>query len=653
MEVVNPIVARWRKEGLEDPVSLWARAAEQAFWFRAWDDPFVWEPPTFRWFVGGLTNLSYAALDRHVSAGQGGRAALIAETEWGERRTFTYAQLWRFVRRLAASFRGLGIRRGDRIGIYMPTCPEAIALMLAATRIGAIHIVVFAGFGAGALADRLSMAGARAVFTADVTWRRGREVRLKEIVDQALASGIPSVEHVVVLRRGPNEPPMTPGRDRWWDDFVALGNGQDDRYEVMESNEPAFILATSGTTAKPKLAIHTHGPYQVGITSTGRWCHGLRAGDVWWATSDIGWIVGHSYIVYAPLLLGATTIAFEGALDHPSPETPYRIIEENGVTGIFTSPTAVRLLMKYGTEPARRYDLSSVERIVCAGEVLNPPAWEWLQKDVFQNRIPVIDHWWQTETGGPVVGNPCGIALLPIKPGSASLPLPGMDVAVVRPEDGTPCQPGERGVVVIRRPFPGLTPGLWDEPERYARDYWQRIPGLYFTGDAASVDEDGYLWFAGRADEIIKIADHRIGTIEVESAFLRHPAVAEAGVTGRPDPLRGEVISAFITLKQGYQPTPELERELIETVRRELGPVAVIGELNFVRALPKTRSGKIMRRVLRAVILDRDPGDISTIEEEGSVEEARAAWLQLKEMLHVGVYLEQPQPTGVDASGGN
>ncbi|MCX2727612.1 acetate--CoA ligase [Thermomicrobium sp. 4228-Ro] len=648
MQVVNPIVSHWRQQGLDDPVSFWARAAEKAFWFRTWDEPFVWEPPTFRWFVGGQTNLSYAALDRHVHAGRGGQAALIAETEWGERRTYTYAQLWRLVRRIAAALHGLGIQRGDRIGIYMPTCPEAIALMLAATRIGAIHIVVFAGFGAGALADRLGMAGARAVFTADVTWRRGREVRLKEIVDQALASGLPSVERVVVLRRGASEPPMTAGRDIWWDDFLSLADGQSDSHEVMESNEPAFILATSGTTAKPKLAIHTHGPYQVGITSTGQWCHGLRAGDVWWATSDIGWIVGHSYIVYAPLLLGATTIAFEGALDHPSPETPYRIIEENGITGIFTSPTAVRLLMKYGSEPARKYDLSSVERVVCAGEVLNPPAWEWLQKDVFHDRIPVIDHWWQTETAGPVVGNPYGIAMLPIKPGSASLPLPGMDVAVVRPEDGTPCRPGERGVVIIRRPFPGLTPGLWGEPERYARDYWQRIPGVYFTGDAASVDEDGYFWFAGRADEIIKIADHRIGTIEVESAFLRHPAVAEAGVTGRPDPLRGEVISAFITLKQGYEPSPELERELIETVRRELGPVAVIGEINFVRALPKTRSGKIMRRVLKAVILDRDPGDISTIEEEGSVEEARAAWLQLKEMLRVGVYLDQPQPSGVE-----
>lgn len=649
MQVINPIVASWRQAGLEDPVGFWARAAERLFWFRKWDEPFIWEPPTFRWFIGGRTNLSYAALDRHIAAGRGGHAALIAETEWGERRTFTYGQLWHLVRTIAAALRALGIQKGDRIGIYMPTCPEAIALMLAATRIGAIHIVVFAGFGAGALADRLSMAGARVLFTTDLTWRRGREVRLKEIVDQALATDVPSVERVIVLKRGHTEPPMTEGRDHYWDEFLAGATRGDDHYQVMESNEPAFILATSGTTAKPKLAIHTHGPYQVGICSTAEWCFGLHAQDVWWSTSDIGWIVGHSYIVYAPLVLGATTVAFEGALDYPSAETPYRIIEENGVTGIFTSPTGVRLLMKYGTEPARRHDLSSVKRIVCAGEVLNPPAWEWLQKEVFENRIPVIDHWWQTETGGPVVGNPYGLAMLPIKPGSASLPLPGMDVSVVRPEDGTPCQPGERGVVVIRRPFPGLTAGLWGEPERYARDYWQRIPGVYFTGDAASVDEDGYFWFAGRADEIIKIADHRIGTIEVESAFLRHPAVAEAGVTGRPDPLRGEVISAFITLKQGYEPSPELERELLETVRRELGPVAVVGELNFVRALPKTRSGKIMRRVLKAVILDRDPGDISTIEEEGSVEEARAAWLQLKEMLRVGVYLEaEPIRSGDD-----
>ena len=647
MEVVNPIVARWQREAKADPEGFWARAARKAPWFRTWDRVFAWEPPTFRWFVGAQTNLCYAALDHHVERGWGGHAALIAENERGERRVYTYGQLLHHVKRLAAALRGLGIERGDRVGIYMPTCPEAIMLMLAAARIGAIHIVVFAGFGAGALNDRLTMAGAKAVFTADVTWRRGKPIALKEIVDQALAAGAETVRSVVVLRRAEQDVPMQPGRDIWWEDFLALGRGQDSGYVPLEANEPAFILATSGTTAKPKLAVHSHGAYQVGIRSTGEWCFGLKPTDVWWSTSDIGWIVGHSYIVYAPLLIGCTTIAYEGALDHPGPQTFYRIVEENQVTGIFTSPTAARLLMKYGTEPARGFDLRSVERVVCAGEVLNPPAWEWLQKEVFQDRIPVLDHWWQTETGGPVVGNPYGLAMLPIKPGSAGMPLPGMDVAVVS-MDGTPCPPGERGIAVIRRPFPGLTPTLWGEPERYGRDYWQRIPGVYFTGDAAMVDEDGYFWFAGRADEVIKIADHRIGTIEVENALLRHPAVAEAGVTGRPDPLRGEVISAFVTLKEGYRPSEQLERELIETVRRELGPVAVIGELNFVRLLPKTRSGKIMRRVLKAVILDRDPGDISTIEEEGSVEEARAAWLQLKEMLKVGVWLEAEPVTPSD-----
>ena len=645
MEVVNPIVARWQREAKADPEAFWARAARKAPWFRTWDRVFEWEPPSFRWFVGAQTNLCYAALDHHVERGWGGHAALIAENERGERRVYTYGQLLHHVQRLAAALRGLGIERGDRVGIYMPTCPEAIMLMLAAARIGAIHLVVFAGFGAGALNDRLTMAGAKAVFTADVTWRRGKPIALKEIVDQALAAGAETVRSVVVLRRAEQDVPMQAGRDIWWEDFLALGQGQDDGYVPLEANEPAFILATSGTTAKPKLAVHSHGTYQVGIRSTGEWCFGLKPTDVWWSTSDIGWIVGHSYIVYAPLLIGCTTIAYEGALDHPSPQTFYRIVEENRVTGIFTSPTAARLLMKYGTEPARGFDLRSVERVVCAGEVLNPPAWEWLQKEVFQDRIPVLDHWWQTETGGPVVGNPYGLAMLPIKPGSAGMPLPGMDVAVVS-MDGTPLPPGERGIAVIRRPFPGLTPTLWGEPDRYDRDYWQRIPGVYFTGDAAMVDEDGYFWFAGRADEVIKIADHRIGTIEVENALLRHPAVAEAGVTGRPDPLRGEVISAFVTLKEGYQPSAQLERELIETVRRELGPVAVIGELNFVRLLPKTRSGKIMRRVLKAVILDRDPGDISTIEEEGSVEEARAAWLQLKEILKDGAWL---QPESVPA----
>jgi acetyl-CoA synthetase len=632
MEVVNPAVRALQREALEDPDGLWARAAEQLPWFRRWDRVLDWEPPTFRWFPGATTNLAYNCLDHHVAHGRAGHAALISYDERGQRRVDTYAQLLAEVERIAAALRGMGIGKGDRVAIYMPTCPEAIALMLATVRIGAIHLVVFAGFGSGALADRIRLSGAKALFIADVTWRKGSEVQLERIAEAALESGCPTIERMVVLRRSSASPPSPSGRQLDWDQFLALGNKIDPGWVPMESNEPAFILATSGTTARPKLAVHTHGPYQVHVSATGGWCFGLDPGDVWWSTSDIGWIVGHSYIVYAPLLAGCATLVYEGALDHPGPDTLYRIVDENRVSGIFTSPTAVRLLMRYGVEVARRHDLDSIERVVCAGEVLNPPAWEWLQKQVLGDRVPVLDHMWQTETSGPIIANPYGLGLLPIKPGSSGIVLPGIDGAVMTPE-GEPCGPGEKGIFVVRRPFPGLTASLWGEPERYGRDYWQRIPGrtVYFSGDAAALDEDGYVWFSGRADEIIKIAAHRIGTIEVETAFLRHPAVAEAGVTGRPEEVRGEVISAFVALRQGHEPSDELKGELLETVRRELGPVAVIGELNFVSMLPKTRSGKIMRRVLKAVTLGSDPGDISTIEDEGSVAEARESWQRMKE----------------------
>jgi len=633
-ELVPPQVRRTVEAARADPEGFWARAAHALPWARTWDRVYRRDGVSFRWFEGGVTNLCHNALDRHVAAGRAGQAALVYVNERGDRRVLTYGQLLHEVRRLAAALRGLGVRKGDRVTLYMPTCPEAIALMLACVRIGAIHSVVFAGFGAGALADRVRASGSKLVVTSDVTFRKGARVPLKGIVDEALRQVPGGVEHVVVLERSADGAALEPGRDLRWDQFLATGEGQSSDVEPMEANEPAYILATSGTTARPKLAVHTHGGYQVGIHSVGRWCFGLKPEDVWWSTSDIGWVVGHSYIVYAPLLAGCTTVAYEGALDFPDPTTPWRMVEELRVTGIFTSPTAVRLLMKYGEELALRYDRSSLERVVCAGEVLNPPAWEWLQKRVLEDRVPVLDHWWQTETGGPVIGNPYGIAQLPIKPGSAGIPLPGMELGVLTPE-GEPCGPGERGILVLRRPFPSLTPTLWGEPERYARDYWQRIPGheVYFSGDAAQVDEDGYVWFAGRADEVIKIAAHRIGTIEVETAFLKHPAVAEAGVVGRPDEVRGEVISAFVVLKQGHEPSPELRQALVDVVRRELGPVAVVGEVNFVSMLPKTRSGKIMRRVLRSVILDRDPGDITTIEDEGSVEEARAAWRRLQSEL--------------------
>jgi acetyl-CoA synthetase len=630
MSVVTPRIRQFINDGLADPEGFWARAAGALPWFRTWDRVFEWTFPTFRWFIGAQTNLAYNALDYHVARGRGGHTALIYLNERGERQLLTYAELLERVTRVAAALRGLGITKGDRVTIYMPTSPEAITLMLAVVRIGAIHSVVFAGFGGGALGERIRASGSRLVFTANITYRRGKDFDLKTIVDEALSTTEHVVEHVVVLQRGASAAPLVAGRDLTWDEFLARSTGQSGAHELMEANEPAYILATSGTTARPKLAIHTHGGYQVHIVSMGCWCFGLAADDVWWAASDIGWIVGHSYMTYAPLLAGCTTVAFEGALDFPKPDTHWRtVVEEFGATGIFTSPTAVRMLMRYGEGTLGDVDHRRLKRVLCAGEVLNPHAWDWLQNTVLGGHAPVIDHMWQTETGGPVFGNPYGIEALPIKPGSAALPLPGIDAAVVT-LDGQPCGVDEKGIMILKRPFPGMTPGLWGEPDRYAADYWQRIRGVYYSGDSAHVDADGYFWFAGRADEVIKIAAHRLGTIEVESAFLKHPAVAECGVVGRPDEVRGEVIAAFVLLKIGQEPSPELRRALLDTVRHELGAVAVIGDLNFVRMLPKTRSGKIMRRVLKAVILDRDPGDITTIEDEGSVEEARAAWAQLK-----------------------
>ena len=628
MSTINPTVRRWLQDAAENPEGFWSRAADELPWFRKWDQVFEWDYPTFQWFIGAQTNLAYNCLDRHIDDGRGDQNALIYVNERGDRRVFTYSQLRDEVVRIAAALRGMGIGKGDRITIYLPVCAEAIMLMLATVRIGAIHSVVFAGFGAGALRERIVASGSRLVFTTDITYRKGNDIPLKGIVDSALKPDSGPVESVVVLRRGADAPPMTASRDIYWPDFLSHSDRNDGSHVPMEANETAYILATSGTTASPKLVVHTHGGYQVGVFSMARWCFALKPSDVWWATSDIGWVVGHSYIVYGPLLSGSTTIAYEGALNHPTPDSIWKIVEEFGITGIFTSPTAVRLLMRYGQDGIPRSDISSLERIFCAGEVLNAPVWEWLQKEVLGEKIPVIDHWWQTETGGPVIGNPYGLATLPIKPGSGGIPLPGMDVAVLTLE-GEPVPAGEKGILVIRRPFPSLTPALWGDTERYGTDYWERIPNVYFTGDSAHMDEDGYVWFAGRSDEIIKIAAHRIGTVEVETAFLKHRAVAEAGVTGRPDELRGEVISAFVVLKNDSQPSEELRRELLQTVRQELGPVAVIGELNFVNTLPKTRSGKIMRRVFKSVVLGQDPGDITTIEDEGSVEEARQAWQQM------------------------
>ena len=620
---------RLQREAREDPSAFWAREAADLPWFSPWESVLDWTPPTFTWFKGATTNLTYACLDRHIESGHGDRPALIWLREDGAERRLSYAELLHEVERVAAALRTLGLGHGDRVTISMPVSVEAIALMLACARIGAIHSVVFAGFGEGALGQRIRLSGSKAVFVSDSTRRRGKVVPLKHIVDAALAAGDHEVEHVIVQRREPDAAPAGDGEIDW-DDFLAAGASESGAYAELAATDPVFILATSGTTATPKLVVHVHGGYMAGLEAMGRWVYGLDRSDVWWSTSDIGWIVGHSYIVYGPLLAGAATIAFEGSLDYPGPDTLFRLIAQERVTGLFTAPTAVRMLMQHGTAPAEGHELSSLTRVFCAGETLNPPAWQWLQQDVLGDRVPVIDHMWQTETGVPLFANPWGLGLEEIRPGSGGLPMPGWDVAIVDPQTHEDLEPGQTGMMIVRQPFPSLTATIWGDPERYAKDYWSRVPDVYTSGDACRFDEAGYAWFSGRADEVIKIAAHRIGTVEVETAFLHHPAVAEAGATGQPDELRGEIVAVFVVLKPGVEPSPEVEQELRAKVREVLGPVAVIGDLRFVSSLPKTRSGKIMRRVLKAVVTGVDVGDVSTIENEGSVDDARTAFAQLQ-----------------------
>jgi len=613
------------KRALEDPEGFWGDAAKELHWFRRWDRVFEWNYPNFSWYKGATTNLAYNCLERNIDNGRGNHPAIIWENGEGfPSRSLTYSQLLDEVKRFANALKALGVNRGDRVTIYMPMVPEAAIAMLATVRIGAIHSVVFGGFGYGALSDRLLDAGSTLIVTADVGYRRGSPIKLKEVVDESLRTSATKVRKVIVLKRAENDLPMVSGRDILWQDALEQGKGADAQVEKVRAEEPVFILYTSGTMAKPKGTVQPHGSYQVYIHAMGKWVYNVDETDIWWSTSDIGWIVGHSYVVYAPLLFGCTTIMYEGLPDHPSPDIWWRIIERNKVSRFWISPTGVRALMKYGDDYPKKYYLSSLKLVACAGEVLNPPAWEWLQKKVLADRIPVIDHMWQTETSGPIVGNPAGIALLPIKPGSAAIPLPGVDAEIVD-DEGKPVAPGIEGTFVLKKPFPGLTPTLWCDHERYVESYWNRFPGLYTTGDAAMKDEDGYIWFLGRVDEVIKISSHRIGTIEIESALLQDSNVAETAVVGRPDPLRGETACAFVVLKESSKATDDLKQALRSLVRKTLGPIVVISDIYFVNKLPKTRSGKIMRRLIKAVISNKPLGDYSTIEDESSIEELKKA----------------------------
>lgn len=625
-----PQLEQMLNRATDDVEGFWGEIAKELHWFEPWDKVYKEEEyPFFKWFVGGKTNISYNCLDYQVfKKNRGDKAAIIWESEMGETRVLTYGQLLHEVERFAAALKALGVGKGDRVTLCMPMVPEAAIAMLATTRIGAIHSVVFAGFGYKAVADRVADAGSKVLITADVGYRKGKMIDLKGIVDRALE--MPNeVQKVIVLRRGEAEPPMKDGRDIYWEKALDEGKGITADVVPMESNELSFILHTSGTTAKPKGTVQTHGGYQVHIYAMAKWIYGLKDTDVWWCLSDIGWIVGHSYVVYAPLLLGCSMVMYEGALDYPQPDILWKLAEKNKVTRMWLSPTLIRGLMRYGDEWPEKHDLSTIELVVCAGEVLNPPAWRWLQKTVLKDRAPVIDHMWQTESSGPMTGYPHGIAIIPIKPGSAGIPLPGIDGDVVDGK-GKSLPPGEEGIFVCRKPFPGLTQTLWGSDERYVEEYWDQIPNCYYTGDAAKKDEDGYIWFIARADEIIKIAGHRIGTVEVESAFISHPAVAEAAVTGEPDPLRGEVATAFVVLKKAYAPSDELKDELRKTVRDTIGPVVVLGNISFVDKVPKTRSGKIMRRLVKAIITGQPLGDYSTIEDRTAIDEIKKAVERLK-----------------------
>ena len=595
---------------LADPEGFWAEAAAGLHWFRPWDTVFQWDYPNFRWFLGGQTNICYNALDRHLTTERRNKAALIWLGEDGAERVYTYGRLAQQVNRCANGLKSLGVGKGDRVVIYMPLTPEGAIAMLACARIGAIHSVVYAGFSVGSLRDRIHDAAAKVLITGDVGYRRGSRVDLKSIADEAVI-GCDSLTAVILWRREPDQTELAPGQTDF--DQLLAASSIDCPAEVMDAEDPLYILYTSGTTGKPKGVVHVHGGYMVGTHYHFKTFWDVKDADVFWCMSDIGWVVGHSYIVYAPLVAGATTIFREGAPDYPHSAVFYEIIEKYGVNVIFTAPTAVRMLMRYGAEPAQGYNLRSLRFLTCAGEPLNPEALRWAYEHICGSGewAHIVDNWWQTETGGPCLGT---LATMAARPGRVGKPLPGALLDVVDREGQPIEEPDKGGFLVIRRPFPHFSRTVWRDPERYAAT-WQQIPGVYSSGDVALRDADGYYMVVGRADDVLNVAGHRIGSAEVESALVSHPAVAEAAVIGKPDQLRGEVIKGFVTLRVGNDPSDLMVDALRNQVRTALGPIAVPAEIEFTPLLPKTRSGKIMRRLLKARELGLDPGDITTLEE--------------------------------------
>jgi acetyl-CoA synthetase len=611
------------RQAERDRLGFWEEQARSLDWFEEWETVVDWDLPYAKWFVGGKLNASYNCLDRHVEAGLGERVAFHWEGEPGDARTITYADLLDEVQRFANVLKGLGVGKGDRVAIYMPMIPELPVALLACARIGAPHSVVFGGFSADSLRDRINDAQAKLLITADGGWRRGDVLDLKSAADEAVAQ-TSSIEHVVVVRRTGNDVEMVEGRDHWYRDLMA-GAEADCPPEPMDAEDLLYILYTSGTTGKPKGIMHTTGGYMTQVAFTHRYVFDLHPeSDVFWCTADIGWVTGHSYIVYGPLANAATSVMYEGAPNHPAQDRLWELCEKYKVTIFYTAPTAIRAFMKWGDEHPGKHDLSRLRLLGTVGEPINPEAWVWYWKVIGGQRCPVVDTWWQTETGGIMISPLPGVTTT--KPGSATVPLPGISAKVVD-EQGEPITPPGGGYLVLDEPWPSMLRGIWGDPQRYEDQYWSRFDGVYFAGDGAKRDEDGYFWVLGRVDDVMNISGHRISTAEVESALVNHDAVAEAAVIGRKDPDTGQAIAAFVSLRDGQHGSEELVKELRDHVAKVIGGIAKPKTILFTDDLPKTRSGKIMRRLLKDIAEDEQLGDTTTLADESVVNSIKQRYL--------------------------
>ncbi len=596
----------------EDHDWYWGEVAKELEWYKPYtkvlDDS---NAPFYKWFTGGSFNIVHNCLDRHMKTEVKDRVAFIYEPEPTDQKVerWTYAMLYREVNKLANAMKKLGVKKGDRVTIFMPMIPQLPVAMLACAKLGAIHSVVFSGFSSTSLRDRINDAEAKLLITTDGGYRRGKIVTLKANADPGIAD-CPSLEHCIVFKRAGNPVEMKPGRDLWWHEITA-GESDECPTEQLDPEDPLYILYTSGTTGKPKGIVHVHGGYAVGTYSTLKFVFDIKPNDIYWCAADVGWVTGHSYIVYAPLMNGATSVLYEGAPDTPAPDRWWSIIARERVTILYTSPTAIRMFMRFGEEFPKKHDLSSLRLLGSVGEPINPEAWRWYRANIGGDKLPIMDTWWQTETGNFMISP---LPITPLKAGTATRPLPGIIADVVDGE-GKPVKPMENGFAVLLKPWPAMLRTLYKDPERYKEAYWSRFPGKYLTGDSCTKDEDGYFWFRGRADEVLNVAGHRLGTAEIESALVAHAAVAEAAVIGVPDPIKGDVPKAYVTLKVGFEKTDALKDELKKWVSTEIGPIARPDSIEFRDKLPKTRSGKIMRRLLKAEALGKEVGDISTLDE--------------------------------------